>query len=667
MFSSSFAARARSTRSRRTLNSFCMKKLSLACVLAWASLSVSIAPTPTQAQQRAATPSAPSAAAAAPAPRPTKAQLAAELANALQACSYDGSPVRFTPPDLSQGGDAGKKVVAEIMKYTGLPQNFAVVEGKVPNAAAVIMLDSQRIPRRVIAYNKDFMAEVTRATQNNNWAPISIMAHEIGHHLSGHTMIPGGSQPPIELEADKFSGFVLFKMGASLPDAVKALQTLVPEQEGQTHPGRKRRVAAVQQGWQEACSHQSDKCDGGVHPQAAAPMTKPAPANLASATSAPTTTPAPAPAPSPTVAASPAPTPAPASASAGAANTASPTPSGGGASPTPRADQAQRAAAANVALKDAAARLGTNTQTTPNTGPIASLGKPDAIPVPSKDAIPNKFDRFVLDETGLFDAGEKAKLSKAMYDFAKEREVEVVTLIVDNLHGLSADEYAHTMMRQLRVGKMDVGNGAVLVAAPKLGHVGVALGSGLFYEIDQETIDRQIKRPITSFVQDGMKSRRGDGPVSATWSSRVSDAADYIRRGSKNWEWTIRYPEFESFKTAQTEENTALDAGQKYEPKKSPTFRKLVRVRGVVNSLNGPKDYKENERFRKLLTERAPKGGYTVEIKTPEGDVVIAYVDAYTQRMMTHALAEGRMFSFVLRTDDARKNIFNMMSYAQAI
>ena len=71
--------------------------------------------------------------------KPSKAQLVADLAATLQACSYDGSPLAFSPPDLSKGGGTGKQVVAEIMKYTGLPANFVVVEGKVPNAAAVIM------------------------------------------------------------------------------------------------------------------------------------------------------------------------------------------------------------------------------------------------------------------------------------------------------------------------------------------------------------------------------------------------------------------------------------------------------------------------------------------------------------------------------------------------
>src|SRR3989338_8510239 len=95
--------------------------------------------------------------------KPSKAQLAAELAATLQACSYDGSPLAFSPPDLSKGGGTGK----------------LVVDGKVPNAAAVIMQGPDKVPRRVIAYNPAFMGEVIQATKSNNWAPVSIMAHEI--------------------------------------------------------------------------------------------------------------------------------------------------------------------------------------------------------------------------------------------------------------------------------------------------------------------------------------------------------------------------------------------------------------------------------------------------------------------------------------------------------
>jgi hypothetical protein len=144
-------------------------------------------------------------AAAAPTGKLTEAQMVAEVAADLQACSYDGTPVAINVAGLRMGVNAdGREVVSEIMKFTGLPPNFDVVEHpEVPNAAAVILLGPDKLPRRVIAYNPQFMRDVRAATANNDWAPVSIMAHEIGHHLSGHTIQPGGSQPPTELEADK--------------------------------------------------------------------------------------------------------------------------------------------------------------------------------------------------------------------------------------------------------------------------------------------------------------------------------------------------------------------------------------------------------------------------------------------------------------------------------
>lgn len=557
--------------------------------------------------------------------------------HSVLACSYDGSPVRFTPPDLASGSDAeGASVVAEIMKYTGLPQNFDVVVGQVPNAAAMIVLGPDDLPRRVIAYNQTFMGQVAKATQNNDWVPISIMAHEIGHHLSGHTLMPGGSQPPLELEADKFSGFVLYKMGALLPDAQKAMRTLAPEQDGDTHPGRAKRLVAIQQGWQQACGQQSSQCDGSV-----AAGGKPAGTEVAKTTETPSTPTA------PTASSAPAAPTAPEKTPPVAAKVEPPT--------TPAAPTASTTPAASTPA----------TASAPTAGPVvAAPGILDVIPVPSKDAVPAKFDRFVMDETGLFDPGEKVKLAQAMYDFAKAKEVEVVTLIVKDLHGMSADEYAYAMMRLLRVGKMEVGNGAVLVVAPHQKQVGAALGAGLHLEIDDDRIESLVKGRMLGFIESGLESRKEGQPVSASWSSSVSDAADYIRRDSKNWEWTVRYPQFKDFLQAVADAKAAEEQGQSYDPETSLTWRKIAQVQGTITSLGGPKEYNlQGEAFKKLLAERAPKGGYTTEIKTPDGQILVAYIDAHTQQMMTTKLAEGKLFRFTLRAEKPQDMVFNILSY----
>ena len=69
-------------------------------------------------------------------------QVAVAIADTLQACSYDGSPVKF-----GMGGDAPtdcRDMIAQVMNFTGLPQNFVVTEAEVPNACLLYTSPSPR-------------------------------------------------------------------------------------------------------------------------------------------------------------------------------------------------------------------------------------------------------------------------------------------------------------------------------------------------------------------------------------------------------------------------------------------------------------------------------------------------------------------------------------------
>ncbi len=140
-----------------------------------------------------------------------------------------------------------RDIIKEIIDVVGLKPRFEVREStEVPNAAAVIYSG-----KRYILYNPRFVAAVNNAVKTD-WAAVSILAHEIGHHLNGHTLIRGGSNPADELEADEFSGFVLRKMGATLPQAQAAIAALTDESYSATHPGRSLRLKAISAGWQNA-------------------------------------------------------------------------------------------------------------------------------------------------------------------------------------------------------------------------------------------------------------------------------------------------------------------------------------------------------------------------------------------------------------------------------
>jgi hypothetical protein len=150
-------------------------------------------------------------------------------------------PVELISPSQARA------IIQDILDVTGTKASFEVRAARIPNAAAATLKG-----KRYILYNPVFMAALEKASGSNRWAPISILAHEIGHHLYGHTVKGTPSQPAIELEADEFSGFVLRKMGASLEDAQLAMRVAASRRATATHPGRHDRLKAIANGWEKA-------------------------------------------------------------------------------------------------------------------------------------------------------------------------------------------------------------------------------------------------------------------------------------------------------------------------------------------------------------------------------------------------------------------------------
>ncbi len=142
--------------------------------------------------------------------------------------------------------DEVAEIIRDIISVIGLKPNFEVKAANVPNAAAVTYAG-----KRYIAYNPQFLRQLTVAT-GNKWAAVSVLAHEIGHHLNGHTLKSTGSLPALEREADEFSGFVLKKMGATLVQAQSAMKLVAGYRPSHTHPAKQDRLMAIQNGWNSA-------------------------------------------------------------------------------------------------------------------------------------------------------------------------------------------------------------------------------------------------------------------------------------------------------------------------------------------------------------------------------------------------------------------------------
>lgn len=150
------------------------------------------------------------------------------------------------PTNSFTTSEQGKQLAERIIDAVGLKANFDIRPANIENAAAVVYGG-----KRYVLYNPTFINNLVKKT-GTEWAAISVLAHEVGHHLNGHTVTARGSQPDLELEADEFSGYVLRKMGASLTEAQVAMKTLASARASRTHPGQYDRLASIEKGWNHA-------------------------------------------------------------------------------------------------------------------------------------------------------------------------------------------------------------------------------------------------------------------------------------------------------------------------------------------------------------------------------------------------------------------------------
>ncbi len=145
---------------------------------------------------------------------------------------------------------AAYKTVVNIIRETGLAQNFVILPGDVDNVKAYVE-DNERI----LEYNPGFMEKLQGDT---NWHGISVLARQIGHHLSNHELEDGSASVEEEIEADKYAGFVLFKMGASLDEAIKALESSMVEDSLGKGISKNARLASLTRGWNNAKTLMTD-------------------------------------------------------------------------------------------------------------------------------------------------------------------------------------------------------------------------------------------------------------------------------------------------------------------------------------------------------------------------------------------------------------------------
>ena len=167
--------------------------------------------------------------------------------------------------ELSKGFTTDKDAINaldRILSAIGASKTFILSPCDEINNAVALSIDGERY----IFYDRNFMKIISE--NSNSWSNISILAHEVGHHINGHTrdwflgskssekssLLELQENREQELEADYFSGFVLGKLGATLNEASEAIGLFSSDEENRfsTHPSKSRRLAAIAEGYRSA-------------------------------------------------------------------------------------------------------------------------------------------------------------------------------------------------------------------------------------------------------------------------------------------------------------------------------------------------------------------------------------------------------------------------------
>ena len=155
---------------------------------------------------------------------------------------YFGFSQRFQFQANEEPQELFKRVFAEI----GLSNKNIIVRASNDINNAEARIENRK---RYIIYNESWMQEIgSTSSDPKNWLKMGIISHELGHHMLGHTLEFDQTNSSLELEADIWSGYLLYKLGASLDQALLAVQSS-PNYETQTHPSRDRRIVAVTEGY----------------------------------------------------------------------------------------------------------------------------------------------------------------------------------------------------------------------------------------------------------------------------------------------------------------------------------------------------------------------------------------------------------------------------------
>lgn len=182
-------------------------------------------------------------------------------------------------------------VIDKLMNTVNLPMDFIVLEIDNPNEKNAYASQDSETGVRYIEYGNKWLESLD--SDERKLESITILAHEIGHHLSAHTLSLNYTKyydailncqiyydkekcekqykskylkyliksRQHELEADRFAGFIMFKYGTTLEETQSVYKKLFNNNDDieSTHPKLTKRLIAVKEGYELAKKYRQKK------------------------------------------------------------------------------------------------------------------------------------------------------------------------------------------------------------------------------------------------------------------------------------------------------------------------------------------------------------------------------------------------------------------------
>lgn len=158
-------------------------------------------------------------------------------------CGLGHQPVASPLTKIRAARPQAVRVIHWIVDLIGVRPAFTLLEADFTRE--YIAVAATRDKKRYVIYDAKWFVFEKNAI---GWYGVWILAHEIGHHLYGHTHGFNPDQHQGELDADRFGGWVVAKLGGRLDQAL-ALMPYLPEGGSKSHPPRTHRIEATREGW----------------------------------------------------------------------------------------------------------------------------------------------------------------------------------------------------------------------------------------------------------------------------------------------------------------------------------------------------------------------------------------------------------------------------------